>query len=430
MAAATYTVMTAADLEKIGKKVQGALLKGYSDICEERKWHDKLTKFKLAASMREVIAPITIVRNRGQGASIPAGGSEAKPITTAPVELTFAFIHRNHRYTFDRTSELINSANSGAEVFSRLKFQAMAMREAMCEHFSFATYGYSSAVVCKTSTNATQASGTYTLIDLYGEADLDTASMLAQPFGIGSRVALRRSGALVANAIGTVTAVDDAAGTIAVTWNGSVDSDAGDEVLFANSLENTTLAGGTDHNKFPIGLLDFSNTASVHGHSSATSPLWNSALTDSSGGRFGFVKLRRGKNEISNKGGGTPDLLIMDQAVQADMDDNLMGAVRYSSPTAMSLDGATVIKGVDIVGTRWTPSRRAWLLDSSSLKLWEPAGQMPDKSGLLPDSNNNLVITDKLENISGKVTGVDYIYGRILENRGNLAYYSGLTAAY
>jgi hypothetical protein len=254
--------------------------------------------------------------------------------------------------------------------------------------------------------------------------------MLAQPFGIGSRVALRRSGALVANAIGTVTAVDDAAGTIAVTWNGSVDSDAGDEVLFANSLENTTLAGGTDHNKFPIGLLDFSNTASVHGHSSATSPLWNSALTDSSGGRFGFVKLRRGKNEISNKGGGTPDLLIMDQAVQADMDDNLMGAVRYSSPTAMSLDGATVIKGVDIVGTRWTPSRRAWLLDSSSLKLWEPAGQMPDKSGLLPDSNNNLVITDKLENISGKVTGVDYIYGRILENRGNLAYYSGLTAAY
>jgi hypothetical protein len=430
MAAATYSVMTAADLEKIGKKIQGPLLKGFTDLCEERQWHDKLKKFKLAASLREVIAPITITRNRGQGASIPAGGSEAKPITTAPSEVSFAFIHRNHRYTFDRTSELVNSADSRAEVFSRMKFQASAMREAMCEHFAFATYGYSSAVICKTSTNATQASGTYTLKDLYGETDLDTASALAQPFGVGSRVALRRSGSLVTNAIGAVTAVDDALGTIAVTWNGSVDSDDGDEVLFANSLENTTLAGGTDHNKFPIGLLDFSNTASIHGLSSATAPLWAPALVDSSGGRFGFVKWRRAANEIKNKGGGTPDLLIMNQAVEADMTDNLMGAVRYNSPTNMTLDGATVIKGVDIVGTRWTPDRRAWLLDSSDLKLWEPAGQMPDASGLMPESSNKLVITDKLENISGKVTGVDYLYARILQNRGNMAYFSGLTAAY
>ena len=431
MAAATYSVTTgSSDLVKLARKVQGPLMTGYATECDELTWHNKLKRFKLAASQREVTAPLDIVRARGQGSSITEGGYEANPITTAPNELTFTFIHRNHRYSFSRTAELLGSQGSAADVFDKMKFQARKIREAMCEHFAFATYGYSTGVVALTSTNATQSSGTYTLKDLYGEADLDTAASLAQPFGVGSRVALRRSGSIVTNAIGSVTAVSDANGTIDVTWNGSVDSNDADEVLFANSLENTTLAGGTDHNKFPIGFLDVSNTASIHGLSSATATLWNVALADSSGGRFGFVKLRRGQNAIRNKGGGDPDTLVMAQAVEADMTDNLMAASRYNNTLAMQLDGATVIKGVEIKGTRWTPDSRAWLFDSSSVNVWHPVGQMPDASGMLPDSSDNLVITDKLQDISGKAVGVDYIYARVFTNRGNIAYYSGLTSAY
>lgn len=431
MAVATYGVTTGGtDLVKLAKKVQGPLMLGYSTDCDELTWHDKLKRFKLAASQREVTAPLDITRAKGQGASITEGGSEALPITTAPNELTFTYIHRNHRYSFSRTAELLGSQGSAADVFDKMKYQARKIREAMCEHFSFATYGYSSGVICKTSTNATQASGTYTLIDLYGESDLDNAADLTAPFGVGSRVALRRSGSLVTNGIGSVTAVSEANGTIDVTWNGSVDADANDEVLLANSLENATLAGGTDHNKFPIGLLDVSNTASIHGLSSATASLWNVALADSSGGRFGFVKLRRGQNEIRNKGGGEADSLVIAQSVEADMTDQLMAASRYNNTLAMQLDGATVIKGVQILNSRWTPRKRAWLFDSSSLNVWHPVGQMPGKDGVLPDSNDNMVITDKLQDVSGKVVGVDYIYARVFTNRGNFAYFSGLTEAY
>ena len=319
------------------------------------------------------------------------------------------------------------SQGEKAYIFDQMKFQARVIKEAMKENFAFQTYGYSTGYVCQTSTDATQSSGTYTLINAYGETDLDNTTFVAQPFQVNSWVALIRAGALVANAIGIVTAVGT--GTIDVTWNGSVNSDANDYIVFANSLENTTIAG-TDYNKASIGFLDVVNTASVHGLSSATEPLWNASLADTSGGRFGFVKLRRGQNAIKNKGGGEADKFLVAQAVEADITDMLQSAVRYNNTMALQLDGATQIKGLEFQSTRHTPNSRAWLYDSDSLKLWEPAGQMPDESGVLPDSNNSLVITDKLQDISGKSVGVDYIFGRVFENRGNFAYFSGLTEAY
>lgn len=432
MAAITTTVTTGSStLVKLGKKVQGPLLLGYSKETPEYGWHQKLDKFTLGASQREITTPLDIRRAAGLGSSVIEGSYESNPITPAPNELTFTFIHRNYRYSFSRTTELISGSQSQkAYVFDQLKYQARKIKEAMKEHFSLATYGYSTGVICKTSTAASQASGTYTLIDAYGESDLDDTTYVSQPFSVGSRIMLLNpSGpALRTNGVGTVTAVGT--GTIDVTWLGSVTSVSGDLIVFANSMENTTYTGGSDYNLHPFGLLDVANTASVHGLSSATEPLWNVALNDSSGGRFSFVKLRRGQYAINNKGGGDPDSLIIAQATEADLTDQLMAGVRYNNTMAMQLDGATLIKGVDVKNSRYTPASRAWLFDSDSFKLWEPVGQMPDESGTLPDSNNNLVITDKLQDLSAKAVGVDYLYARVFTNRGNFAYYSGLTSAY
>lgn len=432
MAVATYTVSTGSStLVKLGRKVQGPLLLGYSKECPEYQWHTRLENFTLGASQREVTAPLDIRRQAGTGSSVVEGSYESRPFTVAPNELTFTFIHRNYRYTFSRTTDLIASSQAEkAYVFNQLKYQARKIKEAMKEHFSLATYGYSTGIICKTSTAATQASGTYTLIDAYGEADLDDTTYVSQPFAVGSYVALLNPAgpALRANGIGVVTAVG--VGTIDINFGAAVTSVANDLIVFANSADGTQALGMTDYNLHPVGLLDIANSTSVHTLTQASEPLWNVALADSSGGRFGFVKLRRGQYAINNKGGGDPDTLIISQSVEADLTDQLAAGVRYNNTFAMQLDGATLIKGVDIKTSRYTPASRAWLLDSSSLKLWEPAGQMPDEGGVLPDSNGSLVITDKLQDISGKAVGVDYLYGRVCVNRGNFAYYSALTNAY
>jgi hypothetical protein len=426
MAAATYSVTTGGtDLVKIRRKVTGEMLTAFATECEEYKWHSKLTDWKLAPSLREVITPVRIRRNGG-GASITEGGYEASPMTLAPEELTFTFQHWNFRYTTSRLAKLLNPQASKAEVFSQLKFQGISQCESMKEKFAQHTYGFSTGVVCLTSTGATQASGTYTLIDAYGKSDLDTAAYIAQFFKVGERVALVRAGALVANAIGVITAVTPATPSIAVTWNGSVDSDANDQVVFANNLENTTLAGGTDYNKWPIGLMDVIETASIHGLSSSTAPLW-AGYHDTTGGRFNFVRLRKMQNAIKNNGGGTPDSMIMAQGVEVDCTDALLANNRYGSTVGMQLDGSTAVKGIkNWGGTRWTPNSRVWLFDSSDFKKWEPVGAIPDESGNLPDSSNNLVVTDKLQDVSADVTGTDYLFGRVFTNRGNFALSSGL----
>lgn len=432
MAAATVTVPTGSStLVKLGRKVQGPLFLGYSKECPEYGWHTKLDKFTLGASQREITAPLDIRRAAGLGSSIIEGSYEARPFTPAPNELTFTFIHRNYRYALSRTTELLSgSQGAKAYVFDQLKFQARKIKEAMKEHFSLATYGYSTGIICKTTTAATQASGTYTLSAAYGEADLTNTSFLVQPFAIGSVVMLLNPAgpALRTNGIGTVTAIGT--GTTDITWAGSVTSVSGDQIVFANSMENATLAGGSDYNLHPVGLLDIANTASVHGLSSATESYWNVGLSDTSGGRFGFVKYRRGQYAINNRGGGDPDTCIIAQGVEADLTDQLSAAVRYNNTMALQLDGATQIKGVEFRTSRYVPNSRVWLCDSENFKLWEPAGQMPDESGVLPDSNNNLVITDKLQDISGKTVGVDYLYARITNNRSNFAYFNGLTEAY
>lgn len=431
MTLATYTPTTTGTDEVIlQRKVQGKMLWSFNKSNEERSWHSNFSDWKMAASMREVTTPVALTRGFG-GASIVEGGYESVPATPAPTEATFTWIHENYRYSFTRQGELINQQGDKNQVFAQAKYQSMMQRNAMDERFSAYTYGYSTAVIAQTSTVATATSGTaYTLKNAYGNTALTNAAYIAQFFKVGQRVALRRAGALVANAIGTITATSAATPSITVTWIGSVTSANNDEVLYAHSQENATLSGGTDHNKAPIGFSDFFDTASVHGISNATYPLWT-AGTNSSGGRMNFVKLRQAQNTIRNVGGGEPDLMVVAQGVEADMTDALLATNRYATTMGMQLDGSTAVKGVKTIrGSRWTPNGTVYLGDSSCLNIWEPAGQVPDENGMLPDSSNTLVMTDKLQDQSAKVSGADYLYSRVITNRGNMFRISALTEAY
>jgi hypothetical protein len=64
--------------------------------------------------------------------------------------------------------------------------------------------------------------------------------------------------------------------------------------VFANSVENTTIAG-TDYNLCPVGLLDASTSTSVHGLSGSSVANWNPALTSVTAGRFSGLKLRKAR---------------------------------------------------------------------------------------------------------------------------------------
>ena len=291
MAIQAYNLFTSGSTTygaRLQKKVQGNLLKGFQTRCEEFGWVKNLKEFDLNFSAREVTTPIDIT-NQPQGAFIPEGGYESSPITAAPQELTFTWANYNARFSLTNTAQYIDQKNRQVQIVRQLKYQAMKQAEGMANRVGTAFYGYSTGYLAQTSTNAAQSSGTYTLINAFGDAttNVDTAAYLAGLFQIGDRVALIRSAALVTNAIGEITAKSAANGTIDITWAGSVDSDANDYVVLANSVENATIAG-TDYNKAPVGLLEMTHTASVHGLSGSTYPNWSPALKDSSAGdQFG-----------------------------------------------------------------------------------------------------------------------------------------------
>jgi hypothetical protein len=102
-----------------------------------------------------------------------------------------------------------------------------------------------------------------------------------------------------------------------VTWIGAVTSASGDNIVFANSVENTTIAG-TDWNLCPSGILDALTSTSLHGLSGGTVANWNPALYSTTAGRFSGLKLRKARQAIGNLGGGKADLVIWSNGVEND----------------------------------------------------------------------------------------------------------------
>ena len=420
MAQLTPTITTAATtLNKAYRKMQGGLLTGMQTLSEEWDLFDEIPDYDVTVSAREMTVPIRL-NKAGRSSYIPEGGLEKNPVTPPLEELTLTWSNLNERWMTTLTARYLDSKSQAGQVIRQLRYQAMTALEAISNTVAWSFYGYSTGVACQTTTVATQASGTYTLANAFGISALGGAAYLASMFTTYDRVALIRAGALVANAIGQITAVDPSAGTITVTWLGSVTSASGDNIVFANSVENTTIAG-TDYNLAPVGLLDASTSTSVHGLSSVLVPAWALALTNNTAGRFSGLKLRKARQAINNKGGAKADLVIWSQGVENDTIEAEKASARFASTFGMELDGSVKAKGITFFTSQKVPPGYAWIMDKSETVGKYTLLPKPD-SGTPPWSDG-----DKMENRNALQFSIDFPYAYVWKNRGALAYYSNQT---
>lgn len=415
MATATYNVITSkTDVNGVWRKVQAPLQVAAQFMVPEWDSLDDVPTFNIDWSAREITVPLDLSDDVGI-ASIPEGGYEARPASPNPTDATLSWILFNGRFTISKTAKWIDQKNRGAMLERQLVYQGRKKLQAMARRLAEYFYGYSTAIMAKV---AVDGGTTQTLKDLYGVAGLGSTTApyaVTNPFRVGDYVAFTPEGTTL-RSIKQITAVTPA--TPSITLDTDPVTTANDWVVFANSLENTTIAGGTDYNAGLVGLIDGFTSASVHGVSSATFPKWAPGFSDATGGRFTGIRLMKAKQAVDNNGGGDLRKVIWSQGVERDVTSYLQQAVRFSSPYGMSMDGRPKAEGVSFMSTRFVPEGYAFGFDPKSIKKMVLIG----KPGA-PSWEDAKPLIDT----SGFIFALDYPCALVYLNRGNLALWSGLT---
>jgi len=421
MSAATYSPTTMSTFDEIWRKIQTDVHEGFNFESEEWGWMNDLKNFKVAWSQREILVPMDL--NEGYGtASITDGGYQAMPSSPEVNEISLSWLHFNKRFSITEQAKWVQQKSSNAMIEKQMRFQSGKAVKSLARYVSDSYYGVSAGYRAMLSTDPGGSATSHTLVmdNAYGYANIDGAAYIGNLFKVGDRVALIRAGALVANAIGTVTAVDATVPDIDVTWVGGASADPAenDYVVLANSQENTTVAG-TDYDKGYVGLIDGLTTASVHGLSSATNANWAPVTADDTGGRLTGVRITQARHEIRNRGGGNMDIMWLDQGVERDMIALKDAAVRLSSTFGMEMDGSIKSKGVDIKTSRRVPPGFAIMGVKKSLQrmtlLPKPSEDIPWGDGrFIPDR-------------AAMVYSIDWPSAMIWLNRGNFKLHYGLT---
>lgn len=419
MAAATYTPTTMATFDEIWRKIQADVHQGFNFESEEWSWMDDLDNFKVAWSQREILVPMEL--NEGYGAgSLPDGGYEAMPSSPEVDEISLSWLHFNKRFTITKQAKWVQMKSPNAMIEKQMKFQAGKSVETLARYFSDSYYGVSAGYRAMLSTDPGAAATSHTLVmdNAFGYANIDGAAYIANLFKVGDRVALIRAGALVDNAIGTITAVDATVPDIDVSWIGSANPAENDYVVLANSQENATVAG-TDYDKGLVGLIDGLTSDTVHGLSATTATNWSAVTADSTGGRLTGTRIHKAGHEIRNKGGGKMDQMWLDQGVERDMIALQQAAVRHSSSFGMEMDGSIKSKGLTIKTSRRVPAGFAIMGVKKSLK----------RMTLLPKPGKDIPWEDgyKIPDKSAYVFGIDWPCAMVWLNRGNFKLHYGLT---
>lgn len=417
-ATAVYGVSTSkTDVNGVWRKVQAPLQIAAQYMVPE--WDDleQVPEFSINWSTREITVPLDLSDDVGI-ASIPEGGYEARPGSPNPTDATLTWILLNGRFTVSKTAKWIDQRNRAAMLERQLAYQGRKKLEAISRRLAEYMYGFSTAIMAKV---AVDNAATQDLKDMYGIAGLGSTTSpfaVVNPFRVNDYVAFLDPAGPALRAIRKITAITPATPSI------TVDSDpvttANDLIVFANSLENTTLAGGTDYNAGLVGFLDAALSTSLHGVSSATFPKWAPGFSDATGGRFTGIRLVRGRQGIDNNGGGMLNEVTWDQGVERDVIAYLQAAVRFSDPYGMVMDGEPKAKGVTFRSTRFVPEGYVFARDKKkSLK----------KMTLLPKPSANPAWDDatKLIDQSGFIFALDYPCALVWTNRANLAYWSGVT---
>lgn len=409
------------DFSKAYKRSSTKLYRQYTRRVAEYGWMDETPDEEIVPSGRENLVPVDLTRGFG-AAMIEDGGYEALTASTSIDEGAFVFNHINARFAISLRAQAFDRAAKGNQVIRQIKLQSLKCVEAVMRKFAYMFYGFSTGVLAKCSGDpgAGATSHTITLKDAFGVAGAGNAAYLAGMFTVGEGVALIRTGALVTNAIGLVTAVSKSAGTITVTWGGSVDPAADDSIVYANTVTDATITA-TDYNKWNVGLLDVLTSTSLLGLAgTTTNPTWNPALYDTNGGSFGFVKVKKLRQALENEGDTTLRRLILANGVENDMQARERGALLWSDSGSMNLDANVRAKGVRFDTSRFTPPGFAFALGADAMGK-KVLTERPDEEELIDFGK-----LFKAEDRSALKGGVDMICANIPRARSRFAGYSGL----
>lgn len=420
--AVTYTKVT--DLQKAYKRSTTKLYRIYAKRVPEWEFLDDIPDEDIIPSGRQNLIPVDI--QRGVGAhQADDGGYESQTTTPALAEGAFVYNHTNSRFAISLRAQAFDKAARGNFIIRQIKYQSIKCVEAAMRKKAYMYYGLSTGVLCQTSTAATQASGVYTLLNPFGQSALNAASTaaayMANMFAIGEGVALIRASALVTNAIGLVTAVSTANGTITVTWGGSVTSVANDFVVYANAVTDATISA-TDFNKWNTGLLDCAVTDTVMSLSTATdSAAWASALYDTNGGSFGFLKIKKIRQALENQGDGVLKRIVWSQGVENDVQARERSALMWLDSGKMNIDANVTSKGVSFDSTRFTPPSCAFGVGADAF------GKSVLTDKVSEDESIEFASLYKAEDRSALKGGIDIIDAFIVRSRARTTCHVGLT---
>jgi hypothetical protein len=418
MAGGSNSNTTIATLNKGWKKKATKLYTAFKDKVNEFSWLDDIDDEEITPSARENLIPLDI--GRGYGAHmVTDSGNEARTITRAMNEGSFSFVQANARFFISTLAKAFDTKAKEAAIISQRKYQSKKALEALARRVGLQFYGFSTGYVCESTTNATATTQTLTLADGFGDSTIDGAAYLGGLFETGDRVGLIRSAALVTNALGEITDSTTVPGELIVVFDGSVDADANDNVVFANAVTDATITA-TDYNKWPVGLLDICTSTTVHGLASTSEANWAAAVNNTSGGRFSYVKLKNIRNQINNKSGGKLTDVVWSQGVENDVEAGERAARIYDS-SSMDLDGSIKAKGVTFRTSELVPPEHVFGFDRSG---WgkKLLTDKPSEDGMVDWSS-----MDKAEDRSGWKGGFDLIYALVCRSRGKFARYADLT---
>lgn len=420
---------TVSSFQKGYKRSTTKLYRTYTRRVLEYGWMDNIPDEEISPdpSGRENLIPLDYAPGYG-AAQIGDGGDEARTESPALIEGSFVYNHTNARFAITLRAQAFDRKGRGAQIIRQIKYQSLKCVESVMRKYGYMFYGTSTGIVALVSGNpAAAATHTLTLRDAFGVAELDNAAYLAGMFPVGEGVCLVRAGALVANAFGQVTAYSLSAGTVDVDWatyNGgnNVDPADGDGIVFFNAVNNATI-DGSDYNRWNVGLLDGFETDSVHGVSKTTYPTTGPALWDkTTGGGFGFVKIKKMKQALENLGDTTLRRVIMANGVENDMQARERGALIWSTSGQMNLDANVTAKGVSFDTSRFTPPTVAMGLGADALGK-SVLTDRPDEEELIDFGSAKL---HKAEDKSAVKGGVDIISANIIRARPRLAGYAAL----
>lgn len=425
----SVTMNTVAALDQLFRKEQTGMLTALQDQTPELKWFRKM---KLTPGLIPSGLEMRLILNvlfENTGAMIPDGGYESTTTVAAPQNGTVTFVQFNSRFGLTGLGRMYDRYAKAGEVMALNFYAAKKVLEGMGRKYGMQTYGYSTGTVAVVDTTATVSTNTNVLLkqaygssligNTNGTATTNQLTYLAQLFRGLDVIAPIHSNDVVTNGQGTVVSVTNSTGSINVTTPGSATFTAGDPLVFFNSVIDTTKAG-TELGLWPNGLLDITQSSSLHGLATSTAPNWAS-YTDSSGGRFGFIKLRKGQQYINNYGGTEPDTLILSNGVLNDATDAERAARIYTGTSMFDLDGNLEAEGIEIKTSLLAPPGIAFLYDSEVVTKLE-LGDLPSENG-----GPDLFQIDKLPNQDQYAASINHARLHACTNRAAVACFSGLT---